>query len=222
MHFKGGNHHSPLDCTLSFDVPAEIIDSMAPYQKILSALIVTLLLGACGTTPEDTAPLAAISPEAGGPLLPLPQSIAVHDPDDGIFMDSVSTWLNQIGAPANSQYEFTRIDLDQDGRREGMILLQSPHQQWCMEYGCTMYIFRAHDEGFSYLSEISPIRGPLIITEHQTNGWRDIIAYVSGRQSDRAKNVALQFDGRQYPAQPASLPATAFNVLSGPGVKIFP
>ncbi len=189
-------------------------------KNILTALMISLALGACGTA-DDGKELATITP-AAGPLLPLPGALAVHDPDDGMFMDSVATWLTQIGAAPNSQYEFTRVDLDNDGRREGLILLQSPHQQWCMEYGCTMYIFRAHDEGFSYLSEISPVRGPLIVTDRQTNGWRDIVAYVSGRESGRAKNVALQFDGRQYPAQPASLPETALNMFEDKGVKIFP
>lgn len=189
--------------------------------KILTVLFVTLTLAACGTSDETAQLSAAISP-AAGPLLPLPDAVPVHDPDDGVFMDSVSTWLNQIGAPSNSQYEFTRVDLDHDGRREGLILLQSPHQEWCMEYGCTMYIFRAHDEGFSYLSEVSPVRGPLVVSEHQTNGWRDIVAYVAGRESTRPKNVALQFDGRQYPAQPATLPETSINLFEDAGVKIFP
>ncbi len=195
---------------------------MKIFSTILVALLLTFSLSACGTADDDSAQLSTLSPAAGGPLLPLPETIAVHDPDDGIFMDSISTWLNQIGAPANSQYEFTRVDLDSDGRREGLILLQSPHQKWCMEYGCTMYIFRAHDDGFSYLSEVSPVRGPLVVSELQTNGWRDIIAYVSGRESWRAKNVALKFDGRAYPQQPETLPATAINLLEGRGVKIFP
>lgn len=187
----------------------------------LTALMTTTLaLSACGTS-DDGEALSAITP-AAGPLLPLPGLTPVHDPDDGVFMDSVATFLTQTGAPPNSQYEFTRIDLDNDGRREGLILLQSPHQQWCMEYGCTMYIFRAHDEGFSYLSEVSPVRGPLIVTPQQTNGWRDIVAYVAGRESTRPRNVALQFDGRQYPAQPAMQPETTVNYFDDQGVKIFP
>lgn len=195
---------------------------MKILSTLLTALLLTCALSACGTADDDGTQLSTLNPAAGGPLLPLPGASTVHDPDDGIFMDSVSTWLNQIDAPANSQYEFTRVDLDNDGRREGLILLQSPHQKWCMEYGCTMYIFRAHDDGFSYLSEVSPVRGPLVVSDLQTNGWRDIIAYVSGRESWRAKNVALKFDGRAYPQQPETLPPTALNIPEGRGVKIFP
>lgn len=195
---------------------------MKKLSPLLAALLLTIPLSACSTAGNNEAQVSAISPAAGGPLLPLPDQATVHDPDNGIFMDSVSTWLNQIGAPANSHYEFTRVDLDNDGRREGLILLQSPHQKWCMEYGCTMYIFRAHDDGFSYLSEISPVRGPLVVSEAQTNGWRDIIAYVSGRESWHAKNVALKFNGQTYPQQPEILPATTVSMLDGHGIKIFP
>ena len=189
------------------------------------AFIALGLLSGCSSSSEETASLqlSAVEPAAGGgPLLPLPDEVPAHDPDDGLFMDSISTWLNRTGAPANSQYEFTRIDLDGDGRREGLVLLQSPHQAWCMDYGCTMYIFRAHDEGFSYLSEVSPVRGPLVVMDTRTNGWRDIIAYVSGRSGWDAKNVALRYDGKSYPAQPALQPAIAVNLLEADGVKIFP
>ncbi len=191
-------------------------------MKSLYALIFIFLLSACGSGDDESHQLSLMSPAAGGPLLPLPDEVPVHDPDDGVFMDSVAVWLEKQGASANSQYEFTRADLDGDGRRDGLVLLQSPHQEWCMEYGCTMYIFRAHDEGFSYLSEVSPVRGPLVITEGKTNGWRDIIATVSGRSIDDAKNVALRFDGQTYPAQPALQPVHAMAISDMSGIKIFP
>lgn len=191
---------------------------------ILCGFLAMATLSGCGSSssPDEVAPqLSMVTPAAGGPLLPLPGEIPVHDPDDGTFMEAISVWLSKVEAPANSQYEFTRIDLDNDGRRDGLVLMQSPHQKWCMDYGCTMYVFHAHDEGFSFLSEVSPVRGPLVVVDAQTNGWRDIIAYVSGRSGD-AKNVALRFDGKGYPVQPALQPASAINLLEADGVKIFP
>lgn len=204
-------------------------------NKIYSLLLILTFaapLASCTSSSESrsAAASATISPAAGGPLLPLPgetpfspvSSLPVNDPDDGLFMDVLSNWLEQNKAPANTQYEFTRIDLDGDGRREGLVLMQSPHQAWCMEYGCTLFLFRAHDEGFSYLSEISPVRGPLVVAENRTAGWRDLIVHVSGHQITGAKNVALQFDGRTYPAQPAAAPTVTMNMLDVGGVKIFP
>ena len=200
-----------------------IIRRMKSLRTTTLILLSTGLLAACGSPEnDDSRKLSLLSPAAGGPLLPLPDEIPVRDPDDSMFMDTLVTWLKDQGAPANSQYEFTRADLDGDGRREGLVLLESPHQEWCMDYGCTLFIFRGHDEGFSYLSEISPIRGPLVIAEAKTNGWRDIIAYVSGRSMTDAKNVSLKFDGRTYPEQPATQPAIAMTVADTDGIKIFP
>ncbi len=187
-------------------------------------LFAALTLSACGSSSDEQAALqvTAVAPAAGGPLLPLPGEMPAHDPDNGAFMDSISVWLQKQNAPANSQYQFTRIDLDNDGRRDGLVLMQSPHQAWCMEFGCTMFIFHAQDEGFTYLSEVSPVRGPLVVMNSKTNGWRDIAAYVSGRSGWEAKNVMLQYDGRSYPQQPALQPAAAVNFLEADGIKIFP
>ena len=44
-----------------------------------------------------TGSLSAISPAAGGPLLPLPGEIPVADPDDDVLMAAVSEWLQQDG-----------------------------------------------------------------------------------------------------------------------------
>lgn len=199
-------------------------------MKLISCLFLGILsafaLSACGSSPDENAAaglqLSTVAPAAGGPLLPLPGEIPAHDPDDGLFMEAISVWLKKNDAPENSQYQFTRIDLDGDGRRDGLVLLQSPHQSWCMEYGCTMFIFQAHDEGFSYLSEVSPVRGPLVVMNTKSNGWRDIAAYVSGRSGWDAKNVMLKFDGTAYPQQPALQTASAVNFLETDGIKIFP
>ena len=199
-----------------------MIRSKLLYMKILICIFLFSLSACSSTESDESHKFSRLSPAAGGPLLPLPDQVPVYDPDDGMFMDTLVTWLQDQGAPAHSQYEFTRADLDDDGRREGLVLLQSPHQEWCMEYGCTMYIFRAHDKGFSYLSEISPIRGPLTITEGMTNGWRDIITTVSGRSIADAKNVALKFDGQTYPAQPENQPTVIMTAADTDGIKIFP
>lgn len=191
-------------------------------------LLSLIPLSACSSS-DDEETLSLVSPAAGGPLLPLPgnfsNTLSENDPGNGMFMDSVTAWLKDSGAPANSQYEFTRIDLNGDGMREGLVLLESPHQEWCMDYGCTMLIFEASEKGFNYRSEISPIRGPMVITNAQTNGWRDIMAYISGRDGQTAKNVELKYNGAAYPVQPAMLPAVALNMEDIDGIggtKIFP
>ncbi|MBU0859748.1 MAG: hypothetical protein KJ667_07405 [Alphaproteobacteria bacterium] len=182
--------------------------------RLLFSLSFCLLLAACGGGKPE---LAAV------PLLPMPVSAVPHDPNNDQLMTAIAGYVATAQGPANSQYEFTRIDLDGDGRREGLVMMKNPHQFWCGIYGCRMAVFRAHNEGFSMLTEISPVRGPLTVSDTRTNGWRDLMILVDGRTGWERKQVALQFDGSAYPSQPAFLPAAyAANMITGNGVRIFP
>lgn len=155
-------------------------------------------------------------------LMPIPDSAAFEDPDNARFMQAVTEYIQYKKGPGNTRYEFTRLDLDNDGRREGIVLMKAPHQYWCGFNGCQMVVFRAHNDSFELVSEIAPVRGPLTISNHKTNGWNDIIVRVSGRMGGTTKDVALQYDGQAYPPQPAFQPPVqyAFNTLGG--VRIFP
>jgi hypothetical protein len=175
-----------------------------------------LSLSACGTGRDKT-------PEA--PLLPMPVSSVPHDPDNDRLMTAIAAYVQMQNGPANSRYEFTRIDLDNDGRREGLVMMKTPSGFWCGIYGCRMAVFQAHDEGFSLLSDMAPVRGPVTVSDNRTNGWRDLVVLVDGRTGWDRKEVALHFDGRTYPAQPAFQPAVIASnslMLSGNGVRIFP
>ena len=156
------------------------------------------------------------------PLLPLPDEFLAHEPDNDVFMASLDGYVRQKGGPANTQYEFTRIDLDGDGRREGIAMMKMPHQFWCNPYGCTMAVFSAADEDFKLSSEVSSVRGPVIVSEARSNGWRDMVVRVSGRTGWDAKNIALRFDGRHYPPQPAFEPKLEIASTAIEGVRIFP
>lgn len=156
------------------------------------------------------------------PLTPMPQASAFNDPDNAQFMRAVTEYIKTKDAPGNTQYEFTRLDLNNDGRREGLILMKSPHQYWCTLNGCNMVVFKANNNGFTLVSEISPVRGPLTVSNKKTNGWNDIVVRVSGRMNANTKDVALQFDGTGYPPQPAFQPAVRYAYNNLGGVRIFP
>lgn len=183
-------------------------------RLLLLGMLLCTTLTACGKSRPELAQTA---------LLPMPASTAPVDPDNDQLMHAITAYVAQNGAPANSQFEYTRIDLNNDTRREGLVMMKSPHQFWCGIYGCRMLVFQAHDEGFSFLNEIAPVRGPITVTEERTNGWRNMNLIVDGRTGWDRKQVALQFNGLAYPAQPAFLPATyASTMLAGDGVRIFP
>ena len=176
-------------------------------------LALTLLLCACASNTTHT---------DDGPLTPLPGDLShVLDPSDAVFASAVKEYLKSRGDPAFSRYEFSRIDLNHDGRREALVLMVSPHHYWCGMNGCKMMVFEAYNEGFSPVAEVAPVRGPLVVSNTETNGWKDLIVRVSGRLNLDAKDVALRYDGDTYPQKPALQPAL-YASYEPQGVKIFP
>lgn len=176
-------------------------------------IFVSLTLAACSTKQQDVVML---------PLTPMPEELyTIIEPDNNAFITAAQDYIALKKGPPQTQYEFTRIDLDNDGRRDGIILMKTPHQYWCDINGCNMAVFKAHNDGFRLISEVAPVRGPLIVSDNRTNGWHDLIIRVSGRMGWSAKNVALQFDGHSYPLRPEFEKALyASNTLSG--TRIFP
>ncbi len=152
----------------------------------------------------------------------MPEISAFKDPDNQQFMRAVTEYIQAKEAPGNTHYEFTRLDLNNDGRREGIVLMKTPHQYWCGFNGCSMVIFEAHDSHFELKSEVAPVRGPLMVSDKRTGGWSDIVVRVSGRMNADTKDVALRFDGDSYPPQPAFQPALQYAYNTVGGVRIFP
>jgi hypothetical protein len=139
-------------------------------------------------------------------LLMLPMEYGPVDPSDAQARGAIRAFLEQTAAPVASTYDITRFDLNGDGRREALVLFKTPYGFWCNINGCTMLILEAHDTEFSLVNDVQPIRTPLYVGNTQTNGWKDLIIHVSGRW-DPTKDVALKYNGRQYPRNPDSLPA---------------
>jgi len=160
--------------------------------------------------------------ESGHGLMPMPEVSSLKDPGNEQFMAAIAEYVASRNAPQNTRYDFTRIDLDNDGRREGIVLMKAPHQYWCALSGCRMMVFKAYNDGFGLVSEIDPVRGPFTVSDNTTNGWKDIIVRISGRMYAATKDVALQFNGSSYPSQPAVQPPIRYACNSVGGVRIFP
>jgi len=137
------------------------------------------------------------------PLTPFPE--AASDPSNEILIAAIKDFLADSGAPISSRYEFSRVDLDGDNRRDALILFKNPYGYWCDMHGCTMLVMKAQDDHFELVNAIQPIRTPLYVSEIETNGWKDLIIRVSGRW-DQSRDVAMQYDGRKYPSNPSALP----------------
>lgn len=184
---------------------------MRSYRLVLAGLALLALSGCAGRERQiliDEGPHAEASP--------------IIDPDDQVMARSIQTFLKDNKAPLYSEYEFTRTDLDADGRRDALVLFKNPYGFWCDGNGCTMLVLKANNESFSLVGSVQPIRTPLEISDLTQNGWRTMIARVSGRNAP-PKDVALAFDGTTYPQDPSDLPPFNTALLTGnEGIRVFP
>lgn len=188
---------------------------MARFYRfsILCLCAALFLLGGCASGPDRTA--------TDGPLTPMPDGYSPQDPEDHVLDAAIKDYLAATKGPLFSRYDFTRVDLDNDGRREGLVMMKGPHHYWCDANGCSLVVFKAADDHFTVTSEIFPVRGPLYIGETTSQGWRDLIIRVSGQSYAKAKNVALQFDGEKYPRNPFFEPEMHVS-LADHGPRLFP
>lgn len=176
-------------------------------RALILSTLSCLALAACASD-EPVGPLST-APGAYGGLNEADLRIAIHD------------YIAGQRGPANSQYEYSITDLNGDGRRDALVLFNLPYGYWCGWAGCTMIVFDGSGDDFAVQSEIRNVRGPLLVAENSTNGWRDIIVRVTGtRMSD--KNVALQFENGTYPENPAGLTDIAQAMTTIPGKRLFP
>lgn len=176
-------------------------------RALLYACLSCLALSACGSTREAQ---------------PLSTALNAYDgPGEAQLRADIAAFIAARNGPAHSQYEYSITDLNGDGRREALVLLNLPYGYWCGWGGCTMGIFTADGDSFTLMSEVRNVRGPLVVAENTTNGWHDIIVRVSGTgMSD--KNVALTYDNGRYPENPAGLTDIAMLMTEIPGKRLFP
>ena len=58
-----------------------------------------------------------------------------------------------------------------------------------------MLVMKAHNNGFTLVNSIQPVREPIYISRTKNNGWNNIIVRVSGRW-EKAKDVAFRFQSQ--------------------------
>lgn len=171
-------------------------------MRFLFLTLLTLSLTACASAPDE-------------------MSYTPVDPSDSTAFAFINAYINEIEGPPNSRYDYTRIDLNGDGLREALFLFKGPYNYWCGWTGCMMVALKAGDNNFTILDEFTGIRGPLVIGDTQTNGWKDIIVRVSG-SNHADKTVTLHFDGDTYPSNPDNQNDMLVQLIEVPGARLFP
>lgn len=127
------------------------------------------------------------------------------EPEDAALHTAMRAYIQSENAPANTLYDIARVDLDRDGRRDGLVLMKTPHTYWCDWSGCPLLVFRAKGAGFHYVSRTENVRGPIFVSRDKSSDWRKIIMRVSGTNT-HDRNVVLTFNGIRYPQNTLSAP----------------
>jgi len=103
----------------------------------------------------------------------------------------------------NIRYYYNKIDLNGDGIPEVFVYLVGPYV--CGTGGCSGVIFKQENGEYKVLSRFSLVRNPVIISNTKTNGYRDIIMYVSGG-GIKSFFARVRYDGKTYPMNPSIEP----------------
>lgn len=192
------------------------MDRFLRFNRFCLVAVLSLgFLAGCASSPQET------QYAADGPLTPLPHDLIPQDPEDHVLDAAVQEYLKLAKAPLFSRYDFTRVDLDNDGRRDALVLMKGPHNYWCDANGCSLIVFKAQNDSFNVASEIFPVRGPMYVSNQTSAGWKNLIVRVSGQSYAKAKDVAMRFDGERYPRNPFFLPE-AYVTQDEQEMRLFP
>lgn len=103
----------------------------------------------------------------------------------------------------NIRYYYNKVDLNGDGIPEVFVYLVAPFV--CGTGGCSGVIFKQENGEYKVLSRFSLVNNPVIISNTKTNGYRDIIMYVSGG-GIKSFFSQIKYDGKTYPSNPSIEP----------------
>ena len=110
--------------------------------------------------------------------------------------------------PKNTRYRWLTYDLNGDGQPELLAQLD-----WCGSGGCTLLIFENNDNQWHFNSRVTLINTPLNLGQKTSNGWRDLVLFVSGGGAQPNQHV-LRYDGISYPLNPSMAPVAGLDEMS--------
>ena len=111
-------------------------------------------------------------------------------------------------------YSYTKIDLNNDSIPEYFVYAYGP---MISGSGGSSALILTND--YQEISRFTLVQTPIIINNHRTKNWRDIIMNVSGG-GITPTNVVIKFDGKSYPSNPSLQPALGPHDYID-GIKIF-
>jgi len=164
----------------------------------LFLLFLVFFIASC----SSNKPISSQDQKDNGPLLPMSNEQIFPSSDSGDVKAAMEDYFKRINAPAFSQYDFVRRDLNGDHLKEALIYVTTPYGRWCGVHGCNLVILQAHINGFSLMGSFENIRPPFYISKETSQGWHDIAIEENGNLHKKAKTYILRFNGNNYSRPP--------------------
>jgi hypothetical protein len=102
-------------------------------------------------------------------------------------------------------YYYNRVDLNDDGIPEVLVYLFGPGV--CGTGGCDALVLEPANGGYRLVSDMVLARNPIVVSEHKTHGWHDLIMFIAGGGLEPGYYSVVPYDGRTYPENPSDDPA---------------
>lgn len=95
----------------------------------------------------------------------------------------------------NFKYVRYNVDLNDDGTNEIFIYLKDWY--FCNINGCKALVLKEDNGEFKVVGNFSSVAHPIIISNKKTNGYKDLILYISGLGIEDGYRIA-KFNGEEY------------------------
>lgn len=112
------------------------------------------------------------------------------------ILKNIPTYTLEVTQDAGvGRYVYGRVDLNADHKDEVFVYLLGSY--FCGTGGCNLLLFKEDRDGYSLINDFPISRLPVLVSEHKTNGWSDIIRLESGGGMPPVY-VSYAFDGEHY------------------------
>lgn len=193
---------------------------------VLAALTLVLLNLPAGKKPLSPKKIHTMAQEPTGYRLQSAEGVEFGDisytaavvvPDTALeeaILTQLEEYENCDMEPGNSvRYFYNAVDLNNDNIAETIVYLVGGFT--CGTGGCTTLIFSSSGDRHELISHLTLTNNPILVSHQTTNGWRDLVLYVSGGGA-KASYHRLRFAGNSYPENPSVEPVlTRDAVISG-------
>jgi hypothetical protein len=99
-----------------------------------------------------------------------------------------------------TRYYYNRVDLNGDKNPEILVYVFGGGN--CGTGGCNALLFHKVRGKYKLTVTFGPVRNPIIVSQHKTKGWNDLIFFNSGGGIIPGYFSVCRFNGKNYPDNP--------------------